>query len=137
MMCISFTVRIERHRYSMISIIIDDIYLYISIKYQTYQSACSRHWGSKENTWMSQNRLNLNADDRFWHSVPHRCTITSIPSITVNGVIIPVLNEPVGNLGAVFDPNMNIIMSAHVSKVINSNYSLSDSSLAITFSIFL
>ena len=47
----------------------------------------------------------------------------SIPSITVNGVIVPVLNEPVGNLGAVFDPNMN--MSAHVSKVIKSaNYHL-------------
>ena len=45
----------------------------------------------------------------------------SIASITVNGVIVPVLNEPVGNLGAVFDPNMN--MSAHVSKVIQSaNY---------------
>ena len=42
----------------------------------------------------------------------------SIPSITVNGVIVPVLNEPVGNLGVVFDPNMN--MSAHVSKVIKS-----------------
>ena len=47
----------------------------------------------------------------------------SIPSITVNGVIVPVLNEPVGNLGAVFDPNMN--MSGHVSKVIKSaNYHL-------------
>ena len=47
----------------------------------------------------------------------------SIPSITVNGVIVLVLNEPVGNLGAVFDPNMN--MSAHVSKVIKSaNYHL-------------
>ena len=47
----------------------------------------------------------------------------SIPSITVNGVIVPVLNEPVGNLGAVFDPNMN--MSAHVSKGIKSaNYHL-------------
>ena len=47
----------------------------------------------------------------------------SIPSITVNGGIVPVLNEPVGNLGAVFDPNMN--MSAHVSKVIKSaNYHL-------------
>ena len=45
------------------------------------------------------------------------------PSITVYGVIVPVLNEPVGNLGAVFDPNMN--MSAHVSKVIKSaNYHL-------------
>ena len=47
----------------------------------------------------------------------------SIPSITVNGVIVPVLNEPVGNLGAVFDPNMN--MSAHVSNGIKSaNYHL-------------
>ena len=47
----------------------------------------------------------------------------SIPSITVNGVIVPVLNELVGNLGAVFDPNMN--MSAHVSKNIKSaNYHL-------------
>ena len=46
-----------------------------------------------------------------------------IPSITVNGVIVQVLNEPVGNLGAVFDLNMN--MSAHVSKVIKSaNYHL-------------
>ena len=42
---------------------------------------------------------------------------------TVNGVIVPVLNEPVGNLGAVFDPKMNT--SAHVSKVIKSaNYHL-------------
>ena len=42
-------------------------------------------------------------------------------SITLNRVIVPVLSEPVGNLGAVFDPNMN--MSAHVSKVIKSaNY---------------
>ena len=45
------------------------------------------------------------------------------PSTTVNGVIVPVLNEPVGNLGAVFEPNIN--MSAHVSKVIKSaNYHL-------------
>ena len=47
----------------------------------------------------------------------------SISSITVNDVIVPLLNEPVGILGAVFDPNMN--MSAHVSKVIKSaNYHL-------------
>ena len=47
----------------------------------------------------------------------------SIPSIIANGVIVPVLNEPVGNLSAVFDPNMN--MSARVSKVIKSaNYYL-------------
>ena len=42
----------------------------------------------------------------------------SFPSITINGVIVPVLNAPVGNLGAIFYPNMN--MSAHVSKVIKS-----------------
>ena len=41
----------------------------------------------------------------------------AIPSITVNGVIVPVRNEPVGNVGAVCNP-MN--MSAHVSKVIKS-----------------
>ena len=29
-------------------------------------------------------------------------------SITVNGVIVPVLNEPVGNQAAVSDPNMNM-----------------------------
>ena len=42
----------------------------------------------------------------------------SISSITVNGVVVPVLNEPVGNLGAVFDLNIN--MSAQVS----ANYHL-------------
>ena len=40
----------------------------------------------------------------------------SIPSITVNGVIVPVPKEPVGNMGAVFHPKMN--MSADVSQVI-------------------
>ena len=36
-------------------------------------------------------------------------------------MIVPVLNESVGNLGAVFDTNIN--MSAHVSKVIKTaNY---------------
>ena len=48
-----------------------------------------------------------------------------IPSITVKGAIVPVLFEPVGNPGAVFDQNMN--MSAHVSKDIKSaNYHLSN-----------
>ena len=47
--------------------------------------------------------------------------LISIPSITVNGVIVPVLKN--SNQGAVFDPNMN--MSAHVSNVIKSaNYHL-------------
>ena len=46
-----------------------------------------------------------------------------ILSITVNGVIVLVPNEPVGKLGAVFDPNMT--MSAHVAKIIKSaNYHL-------------
>ena len=59
-------------------------------------------------TWMSQNKLKLNADKT---------------EVLVMGTLVPVLNEPVGNLGAVFDPNMN--MSAHVSKVIKSgNYHL-------------
>ena len=39
---------------------------------------------------------------------------SAITSITVYGIIVPVLNEPVGDLGVVFDPNMN--MYAHVSK---------------------
>ena len=47
----------------------------------------------------------------------------SIPCYTVNGVMVPVLHEPVGNMSAVFDPKMN--MSAHVLKVIKfANYHL-------------
>ena len=66
------------------------------------------------------NKLKLNADKT---EVPVMATSQmrakiSIPSITVNGVIVPVLNEPVGNPGDVFDSNMN--MSAHVSKAIKS-----------------
>ena len=44
-----------------------------------------------------------------------------IPSITINGVTVSFLNEPVGNLGVVFNPNMNI--SAHLklkSQLINT-----------------
>ena len=41
----------------------------------------------------------------------------------MNGEIVQASNEPIGNLGAVFDPSMN--MSAHVSKVVKSaNYHL-------------
>ena len=48
-----------------------------------------------------------------------------IPSITIKGATVPVLFEPVGNPGAVFDQNMN--MSAHVSTYIKSaNYHLSN-----------
>ena len=41
----------------------------------------------------------------------------SIASSTVNGVIVPVLNEPVGNLGAVFDPNMNMSAMYHLRNI--------------------
>ena len=76
-------------------------------------------------TWMSQNKLKFNAEktEILVMGTPQMQAKISIPSIKVNGVIVPVLNEPVGNLGAVFHPNMN--MSAHVSKVIKSaNYHL-------------
>ena len=74
---------------------------------------------------MSQNKLKLNADktEVLVMGYQQMRAKISIPSITVNGVTVPVLNEPVDNLGAVLNPNMN--MSAHVSKVIKSaNYHL-------------
>ena len=47
----------------------------------------------------------------------------SVPSISVNGEIVKILNIPIGNLGSVFDPSMN--MAAHVSKAVKSaNYHL-------------
>ena len=47
----------------------------------------------------------------------------SVPSISVNGEIVKILNIPIGNLGSVFDPSMN--MAAHVSKAVKSaNYYL-------------
>ena len=46
-----------------------------------------------------------------------------MPSISVNGEIVKILNIPIGNLGSVFDPSMN--MAAHVSKAVKSaNYHL-------------
>ena len=107
-----------------------DTPLYISIK-PINQRVVDEGVAKMENcltdiyTWMSQNKLKLNADktEVLGMVTPQMRAIISIPSITVNGVIAPVLNEPVGNLGAVFDPNMN--MSAHVPKVIKSaNYHL-------------
>ena len=115
---------LELHAYA------DDTQLYISIK-PINQSVVDEGVAKLENcltdiyTWMSQNKLKLNADktEVLVMGTPQMRAKISIPSITVNGVIVPVLNEPVGNLGAVFDPNMN--MSAHVSKNIKSaNYHL-------------
>ena len=75
---------------------------------------------------MSQNKfkLKLNADKTgSGYGYPTYTGKNCITSITVNGVIVPVLDESVGNLGTVFDQNTNI--SAHVSKVIKSaNYHL-------------
>ena len=115
---------LELHAYA------DDTQLYISIK-PINQRVVDEGVAKLENcltdiyTWMSQNKLKLNADktEVLVMGTPQMRAKISIPSITVNGVIVPVLNEPVGNLGAVFDPNMN--MSAHVSKGIKSaNYHL-------------
>ena len=47
---------------------------------------------------MSHNKLKLNADTTEVLVIMR--VKKNIPSITVNGVIVPVLNEPVGNLGA-------------------------------------
>ena len=115
---------LELHAYA------DDTQLYISIK-PINQRVVDEGVAKLENcltdiyTWMSQNKLKLNADktDVLVMGTPQMRAKISIPSNTVNGVIVPVLNEPVGNLGAVFDPNMN--MSAHVPKGIKSaNYHL-------------
>ena len=52
---------------------------------------------------MSQNKLELNADKTEFlvMGTPQVQVKMYISSITVNGVIVPVLNEPYGNLGAV------------------------------------
>jgi exonuclease III len=76
-------------------------------------------------TWMSQNKLKLNADktEVLVLATPQQRAKISVPSISVNGEIVQILSEPIGNLGAVFDPSMN--MSAHVTKVVKSaNYHL-------------
>ena len=115
---------LELHAYA------DDTQLYISIK-PINQRVVDIGVAKLENcltdiyTWMSQNKLNLDADktEVLVIGTPQMRAKNYIPSATVNSVIVPVLNKPMGNLGAVFDPNMNI--SAHVSKVIKSaNYHL-------------
>ena len=81
--------------------------------------------GTVYRTGMSQNKLKLNADktELLVMSSPQMQAKISIPSITVHGHIVTDLNEPVDNLGAVFDPNIN--MPAHVSNVIKTaNYHL-------------
>ena len=109
----------------------DDTQLLLTIKKPVTQEAANLGIAKLENclddifTWMSQNKLKLNAGktEILVLGTPQQCAKINIPSININGVRVEVLNKPVGNLGAVFDANMN--MSAHVSKVIKSaNYHL-------------
>ena len=71
-------------------------------------------------TWMSQNKLKLNADKTKVVVLgnPYQRSKVFVPSISVNGEIVNVLNIPIGNPGTVFDPSMN--MAAHVSKAVKS-----------------
>ena len=64
---------------------------------------------------MSQNKLKLNADktEVLVLGTPNQRAKISVPSISVNGGIVKILNIPIGNQGSVFDPSMN--MAAHVS----------------------
>ena len=74
---------------------------------------------------MSQNKLKLNADktEVLVLGTPKQRAKISVPSIPVNGEIVKILNIPIGNLGSVFDPSMD--MAAHVSKAVKSeNYHL-------------
>ena len=70
------------------------------------------------------NKLKLNADktEVLVLGTPKQRAKISVPSIPVNGGV-KILNIPIGNLGSVFDPSMN--MAAHVSKAVKSaNYHL-------------
>ena len=74
---------------------------------------------------MSQNKLKLNADktEVLELGTPKQRAKISVPSISVNGEIVKILNIPISNLGSVFDPSMN--MAAHVTKAVKSaNYHL-------------
>ena len=77
---------------------------------------------------MSLNELKLNADktEVLVLGTPKQRAKLSVPSISVNGEIVKILNIPIGNLGSVFDPSMN--MAAHMSKAVKSaNYYLQNS----------
>ena len=86
----------------------------------------STHWVTRKNyslvTLLNQSLL-IPADLSSGHGFSTDAAKISIFGIIVNGVIGPVLNEPVGNLVSVFNSNMNML--AHVPKVIKSaNYYL-------------
>ena len=98
----------------------DDTQLYLSIKpiaQQAVDKGVARLEGCLTDiyTWMSQNKLKLNADktEVLVLGTPKQQAKISVPSISINGEIVKILNIPIGNLGSVFDPSMN--MAAHVS----------------------
>ena len=101
---------LELHAYA------NDTQLYISIK-PINQRVVDEGVAKLENcltdiyTWMPQNKLKLNADktEVLVMGTPQMRAKISFLNITLNGVIEPVLNEPVGNLGAIFDLNMNCL----------------------------
>ena len=106
----------------------DDTQLYLAIKPITQQAVdigVARLEGCLTDiyTWMSQLKLNADKTEVLVLGTPkHRAKI-SVPSISVNGEIVKILNIPIGNLGSVFSPSMN--MAAHVSKAVKSaNYHL-------------
>ena len=108
----------------------DDTQLYLAIKPITQQAVdigVARLEGCLTDiySWMSQNKLKLNADktEVLVLGTPRQRAKISVPSISVNGEIVKILDIPIGNLGSVFDPSMN--MAAHVSKAVKSaNYHL-------------
>ena len=76
-------------------------------------------------TWMSQNKLKLNADktEVLVLGTPKQRAKIYVPSMSVNGEIVKILNIPIGNLGSVFDSIIN--MAAQLSKAVKSaNYHL-------------
>ena len=108
----------------------DDTQLYLAIKPITQQAVdigVARLEGCLTDiyTWMSQNKLKLNVDktEVLVLGTPKQRAKISVPSISVNGEIVKILNIPIGNLGSVFVPSMD--MAAHVSKAVKSaNYLL-------------
>ena len=79
----------------------------------------------KKKKFFFYHKLKLNADktDVLVLRTPKQRAKIFVPSISVNGEIVKILNIPIDNLGSVFDPSIN--MAAHVSKAVKStNYHL-------------
>ena len=97
----------------------DDTQLYLAIKPIT-QHAVDIGVARLEDcltdiyTWMSQNKVKLNADKTkvLVLGTPKQRAKISVPSISVNGEIVKILNIPIGNLGSVFDPSMNMAVKS-------------------------